>query len=527
MQEQLGRRRSAEKALATALGALGRSDGNHHQEIVDRALQSIAVLTPDGLILDVNTQAVETLGTSRDALLLVPLWDAPGWAKVPEIRQRLRAALSAAKQGVTVHQESEIPGDPEPLTVDLVFNPAKDTHGHVALIVAEWRDVSGRHRAETALRESEERFERIVALAVDAIISIDESQHITLFNHGAEQIFGYQTAEVLGKPLDMLLPRELAKLHGKEVRAFAEGRDEARRMGQRRQIFGRRKNGEIFSAEASISKATIGGRIAFTAVLRDVTERWAAEQEKTELLATTQRARDIAERAVAQRDEMLGIVSHDLRNPLSAIGMCAGVIADDTTTPDERARLADTIVESVGWCQRLIADLLDISSIEAGTLSITRGDVDPLIVVGRALNLFELPAAERELALRAEGMEHLPHLHADGGRLLQVLVNLIGNAIKFTRAGGSIAVSAEQVDDSVVFSVRDTGIGIAPDEIPMVFERRWRSVEKSTEPGSGLGLAIARGVVHAHGGRIWVDSAPGEGSHFRFSIPIDAAKTAH
>src|SRR6185295_3813054 len=112
-----------------------------------------------------------------------------------------------AKRGVAVHQESEIPAEAEPIVVDLAFNPVADANKQVVLIVAEWRDVSDRRRAETGLKESEERFQRIVALAVDAIISIDETQHITLFNHGAEQIFGYQATEMLGKPLEVLLPR--------------------------------------------------------------------------------------------------------------------------------------------------------------------------------------------------------------------------------------------------------------------------------------------------------------------------------
>jgi signal transduction histidine kinase len=146
--------------------------------------------------------------------------------------------------------------------------------------------------------------------------------------------------------------------------------------------------------------------------------------------------------------------------------------------------------------------------------------VDPVIIVAKALNLFELSAAERGVELRAEGMEHLPPIFADGARILQALANLIGNAIKFTPAGGHVAVSAEAQEGKVIFSVRDTGIGIEPNEIPHVFERRWRSVEKSTEPGSGLGLAIAHGIVTAHGGSIWVDSAPGEGSRFQFAIPV-------
>jgi PAS domain S-box-containing protein len=521
MMHRSDRKRSAEQGLAVALRTLGLpgSPEAHFREIVQRALQSIVLLAPDGIILEANERACASLGASRDALLGVCIWDAPSWKNTAEIRQRLRASLSAANRGVAVHQETDLPG-PEPTALDLTLNPVRDSGGGVVMIVCEWRDVSDRRRAELALKESEERFERIVALAVDAIISIDEAQNITLFNQGAEQIFGFHAAEVIGKPLDLLLPRELAKLHAKEVQAFAAGPDEARRMGQRRQIFGRRKNGEIFSAEASISKATVGGRRVFTAVLRDVTERWAAEQEKTELLAATQRARETAERAVAQRDEMLGIVSHDLRNPLSAIGMCAQVIADEKTPREERVRLAETVQESVEWCQRLIADLLDIASIEAGKLSIDRKRVDPVVIVGRALSLFELPASQRGLNLRADGLEHVPDALGDSGRILQVLANLIGNAIKFTPAGGTVTVSADSDDGNVVFGVRDTGSGIRADELSRVFERRWRSVEKNTEPGSGLGLAIAKGIVDAHGGRIWVDSAPGEGSRFRFAIPV-------
>jgi PAS domain S-box-containing protein len=517
------RRRQAEKALADALSAIAGGEvprDRHYREVFERALQGIALLSPDGHILELNAPASRTLAGDRDDLLGVALWDIPAWAAATETKQRLRAAMSAARRGVVVHQETDVRAGSYTITLDLTFNPVADANGSVVLVIAEWRDVSDRKRAETALRESEERFERIVSIAVDAIISIDVEQRILLFNQGAEQIFGYQATEVIGKPLDMLLPSELGTLHAKEVRAFGEGKDVARRMGQRRQIFGRRKNGEIFNAEASISKADIGGRQIFTAVLRDVTERWAAEEERTELLAASQAARETAERAAAQRDEMLSIVSHDLRNPLSAIGMCAGVLGADSTSAAERKRLSETVHESVEWCQRLIADLVDIASIEADKLAIERQPMDPVITVGRALTLFELPAGERGLTLRPNGVEHLPTLDADDGRLLQVFANLIGNAIKFTPSGGSITVGAEVNEAAVVFSVTDTGPGIPPDQISQVFERRWRGTAKGTDPGSGLGLAIARGIVEAHGGRIWVESTVGAGSNFQFSIPL-------
>jgi PAS domain S-box-containing protein len=518
------RRRRAAELLAEALRTIRGQpapDYAQFQEIVERALQCIALLAPDGTVLEANAQAVRALGAARDELVGTSVWDAPAWASVPELRHRLRAALSAATRGVTVHQESELPGEAGTTTIDLSFNPVKSAGDQVALVVAEWRDVSDRKRAEAALRESEERFQRIVSIAVDAIISIDDAQRIVLFNQGAEQIFGYTASDMIGKSLEVLLPPELGSIHAKEVRAFGEAKEVARRMGQRRQIFGRRRNGEVFRAEASISKTEIGGRRLYTAVLRDVTERWAAEEEKSELLASAQNARAVAERAVAQRDEMLGIVSHDLRNPLSAIGMCAEVLASDETPADERTRLSETIHESVEWCQRLIADLLDIASIEADKLSIERTPTDPVVAMGRALSLFELSATDRSISLVPAGKEHLPSLNADPERLLQVLANLVGNAIKFTPEGGTVTLSAESSNGAVLFSVADTGIGIPPDQVPHVFERRWRGTAKGTDPGTGLGLAIARGIVEAHGGRIWVESKPGAGSTFQFTIPLD------
>jgi PAS domain S-box-containing protein len=519
----------AERTLASALEALRREGSSAHpanqfREVFERSISGIALVAPDGTILEANCRAAETLGPTPGSdptmFIGVPLWDCAGWNSAADVRQRLRTSIAGAGRGILIHHELEVPGgDASVVTYEISFSPIADATGQVRLIVAEWRDVSDRKLAEAGLQESEERFHRIVSIAADAIISIDESQRITLFNQGAEQIFGYTAGEVVGKPLDLLLPPELTQVHRGEVRAFGDSPEVARRMGQRRQILGRRKSGEVFHAEASISKTTVGGRRMFTAVLRDVTDRWAAEQEKSELLAAAQSARELAEHAARQRDEMIEIVSHDLRNPLAAISMCAGALADESTPPDEREHLAETVRESVELTQRLISDLLDITSIEAGRLSINKRPFDPMITLARALSLFELPVARHSLRLQASGEEHLPELHGDPDRILQVLANLIGNAIKFTRAGGTISVGAESQNGAVLFSVSDTGVGIAPEHVPLVFERRWHGVDLR-ERGSGLGLAIARGIVEAHGGRIWVETEVGRGSTFRFTVPF-------
>jgi len=517
------KRSRAEETLATALGALPTASDSvaprHWREMVENSVKSTVLLAPDGTILEANQRSLESLMATRDAAIGAALWDMPVWS-MAEDRARVRTSIAAGARGVSTRHDMPGPSTNAPTTLDVTFTPIAGKDGTIALILGEWRDITDRKRTEAALRESEERFHRIVEIAADGIITIDDQQRITLFNKRAEKIFGYTEAEAIGQPLSMLLPPELADVHAREVRGFGDAPDVARRMGERRQIFGRRKSGEVFSAEASIAKATIAGRRVFSAVVRDVTERWAAEQEKAELLAATQKARDEAQAAARQRDEMLGIVSHDLRNPLSAIGMCASILADPATSGEEHQRMVETITESVQWTHRLISDLLDIASIEAGGLSVKAASVDPVIVIGRALALFEFPAANQRVTLRVLGDENLPRLLADGERLLQVLSNLIGNALKFTPEGGTISVSAEPRDGALVFSVRDTGSGIAPEHLPHVFDRRWHS--SSSKSGTGLGLTIARGIVEAHGGRIWVASAPGSGSAFQFSIPLPA-----
>jgi PAS domain S-box-containing protein len=368
---------------------------------------------------------------------------------------------------------------------------------------------------------SADEFEAIIAIAADAIISIDDEHRIALFNNGAQEIFGYTPGEVLGKNLDMLLPERFRRFHGEHVRRFAASDSTARRMGERREIFGLRKSGAEFPAEASISKIDVGGKWMFTVVLRDVTARKQAEEEKAALLDAERQARLNAEKASRLRDEVLGAVSHDLRNPLSVISMCAQALEADLGASDPRAlELAATMKDAAGWMQRLIRDLLDVASIDAGVLSVQRKPSDLIITIVRAMEAFEAPAAEHRITLLTEVPEQLPPVSADVDRLLQVLSNLLGNAIKFTQPDGRVTVSASTADQEIMVSVADTGVGIPADELHLVFDRFWHAQKTSHVRGTGLGLAIAQGIIEAHGGRIWVESAPGSGSTFSFTLPI-------
>jgi len=379
------------------------------------------------------------------------------------------------------------------------------------------------HRAAVeALRTSEFRLASIVDIAADAIISVDEDQVITLFNQGAERIFGYQASEVIGQPLDLLLPRDVHAAHREHIRQFSRSGEPARRMGERSEVRGRRKNGEVFPAEASISKFDIEGRRVFTAVLRDITDRRAADLERTRLLEAERAARAAAETALRTRDEVLAVVSHDLRNPLSVIDMCAASLIEKLAPDDEGARsLVRTIVSSTEWMNRLIEDLLDVARVEAGRLNLDRHPQDLVRVISEATVMLEPLITEKSLTLHEDLPDHLPSANVDARRVVQVLENLVSNAVKHTAPGGEIRIRAEPANGEIRISVRDTGCGIPGENLPHLFDRFWQA-RGARRGGAGLGLAIAKGIVEAHGGRIWVESELGSGSTFGFSLPLES-----
>ena len=229
-----------------------------------------------------------------------------------------------------------------------------------------------------------------------------------------------------------------------------------------------------------------------------------------------QRLVDAAQRATAARDVVLGVVAHDLRNPLSTIKMCAAALGA-APEPAQAAELSGVVRHAADWMERIIRDLLDVTAIEAGRLTVDRAPLDPTAVIERAREQFAPLAAERGLTLVADAAPGLPSIHADDERLLQALGNLLGNALKFTPRGGTVWLTATDVPRGVRFAVRDSGPGIAPEHLPHLFDRFWQARE-TRRAGAGLGLAIAQGIVQAHGGAIAVRTAPGEGAEFHFTL---------
>ncbi len=225
-----------------------------------------------------------------------------------------------------------------------------------------------------------------------------------------------------------------------------------------------------------------------------------------------------AEAAVRARDQVLAIVSHDLRNPLSTILMAAGVL--EMPIPEEqKARQIEIIHGTAARMNRLIEDLLDVSAIEAGQFRIEKVRVPLAPLLRESCNAFALQAAQSQQELQCQVAADLPEIRGDAGRLQQALANLLGNALKFTPPGGWIRLEARQSEREIVVSVEDSGPGIPEQELPHIFDRFWQA-RRSRHGGAGLGLAITKGIIDGHGGRIWVESEPGEGTKVSFALPL-------
>jgi signal transduction histidine kinase/DNA-binding response OmpR family regulator len=228
-----------------------------------------------------------------------------------------------------------------------------------------------------------------------------------------------------------------------------------------------------------------------------------------------------ARAATEARQHTLAVVAHDLRNPLTAIRMEAEMIGSmlrPTAGAYERDGL-DRIVGMTGRMDGLIQDLLEVSRMERGSLTLEAMPRDPAALLAEAAGALAPLATVHGLSLEVQAQEGLPAVHADGARVVQVVSNLVGNAVKFTPRGGAVTLACAPGEGEVRFSVADTGTGIPPEQVPHIFGAFWQA-RHADRRGLGLGLSIARGLVEAHGGRIWVESEAGRGSTFVFTLPL-------
>jgi PAS domain S-box-containing protein len=336
---------------------------------------------------------------------------------------------------------------------------------------------------QDALRLSEERLRLLVESVREyAIFMLDPEGRVKTWSAGAERITGYRVHEIVGQDYSVFFPREDAAA-GKPRRELAA----AVRNGQHREEGRRvRKDGGLFEADATLTPLfdPDGSLRGFAEVMRDVTERKRVEEER--------------ERAIRAREEVLSLLSHDLHNQVNALSLNTHLLlrVEPATEREARMRNYGQIVDrSAESMKRLIGDLLDLRQIEAGRFSIDPHPEDVVRLVEDAVEPMHVLAAEKSVRLETRVDRSSGAALCDRERIVQVLHNLVGNAIKFVPEGGEVLVETAPNSPQVRFAVGDNGPGILPEHLPLVFERHWQAPSNALRRGSGLGLFIVKTIV--------------------------------
>jgi two-component system sensor histidine kinase/response regulator len=385
----------------------------------------------------------------------------------------------------------------------------------IAGAIANAQLLSGLQQAEEALRASEESFRSIVQTANDAIVNIDRSGKVILWNKAAEKIFGLAANAMIGQTLSLIVPERFREGHIKRLK-HAGSTEEFKIIGTTVEVAGLRKDGSEFPIELSLATWKKNGEPFFTAIIRDITERKRAENE----LLLAKEAADTANKA---KSEFLANMSHEIRTPMNGIIGMTGLLLDTPLVPEQR-EYAEAVRVSADSLLRIINDILDFSKIEAGKMDLEILDFDLRTTVEDTVDMVAVKAEEKKLELACLIHHEVPSLlRGDPGRLRQILLNLAGNAIKFTEKGEVvIGVTLEDESDTHVrlrFAVRDTGNGISKDSMDRLF-KSFSQVDASTTRrfgGTGLGLSISKKIVEMMGGQIGVESEEGRGSTFWFT----------
>ena len=383
----------------------------------------------------------------------------------------------------------------------------------------------------------EERFRELLEAAPDAIMQVDAEGRIILLNRVTEDMFGYSRDELLGQPVEVLIPQELHARHA-EHRAHYRKHPMTRTMGSGLALEGIRKDGSRFPVEISLSPSHSADGFRVTAIIRDTTERRVAEErmrrvqeEYTQRLAETNAELEMTnrelERANRLKSEFLASMSHELRTPLHTIIGFSELLGEELEGPlnEKQKRFVQHIHKDSLHLLELINDVLDISKIEADRLELRPEAFDFTALIAESLaSVRSLADAKSHILETASDVSTA--VEADRLRIKQILVNLLSNAIKFTPEGGRIRLEARVQDPFVMVSVSDTGVGIPAEEHESIFEKFHQvgATTKGVREGTGLGLAITKRLVEQHGGRIWVQSQPQQGSTFLFTLPMESAE---
>ena len=368
-------------------------------------------------------------------------------------------------------------------------------------------------RLSARLEREALRLAAIVESAEDAIVSKDLDGIIQSWNHGAERIFGYTAEEAIGRSITIVIPDDRLDEEAEVLTRIRAGL-----AVEHFETVRRRKDGSPIDIALTVSpiRTSTGEVIGASKIARDITEQ--------------RRLREIAEEASRLKDEFLALLSHELRTPLNTVlGYARMLRREDSRMAGElRMRSLDALERNADALSRLVTDVLDTSRSVSGKLRLDLETAPLEEIVSEAVRTVSPPAEAKDLSFEIH-CEPGISVRADRDRLQQVLWNLLSNAIKFTPAGGTVSLRTRRDHGSIVISVEDSGIGIAPEHLPHVFQRFWQAHTGASREfgGLGIGLTLSRHLVEMHGGTIAVDSpGPGRGATFTVLLPNPASALA-
>jgi PAS domain S-box-containing protein len=396
------------------------------------------------------------------------------------------------------------------------FNPIVDSKGDVTGVAVFSRDVTGRKKAVDELLESDRGFRLLIEAAPVGVILTRKDGGILMVNRHVEELFGYGREEILGQEIELLIPHRFRETHTKFRNGYVQ-QPHIRLMGTGLQIFGRRKDGTEFPADISLNQVQTHSGAVILTIIFDNTER-------VKLETSLRKANEASNEAVRIKSEFAATLSHEIRTPLNAIIGVTDLLLRSPLTSQQHEYL-DVLKISGETLLEMVNDVLDLAKMEAGKVELTAELFDLKECVETVIGLFEPTASANGVELKTLLDLNLPlSIIGDEARLRQVLVNIIGNALKFTQQGSiTLMVKALDVAEKqaeLQFSIQDTGIGIPADKIPRLFKPFSQADSSTTREygGAGLGLSISARLVEMMGGKIWVESKPGEGSTFFFTI---------
>ena len=373
--------------------------------------------------------------------------------------------------------------------------------------------------------ETELRFRSVTRSIVDGIIATDEEGNIIFWNEGAQLIFGYTEEEILGQPVTILMPEQFRQAHN-------QGLEKVRTTGvmnlsgQVVEMSGLRKEGKVFPLEVSLASWVVGGKRYFSSVIRDITERWHLNQEKARQELALQQAKESAESANKAKSDFLSNMSHEIRTPMNGVLGMAELLLDMPLSKEARGHV--TAIQNSGKSLLgIINDILDLSKVEAGKIELEEIDFHLPDLLESLADFFTLSAMDRKITFHKTCSQRLPSVVVgDPVRLQQVLTNLLSNAIKFTETGRVSLSVYPTVQEGralqIVFQVKDTGIGIKPEQFAKLFKSFEQCDNSITRKfgGTGLGLAITHRLVTLMRGHIEVESKHKQGSTFKVTLPF-------